>query len=125
MHFQPLIEAVSLNAVAGNYPQQWLKAVSDQIVSRANNNELSEALPLSTVMNYNIPTVGVGFMFFMVTLYLMKFSTDVLLISPAVMGLIFGISRIWDAVTDPVAGYLSDRTNLKVGHSFLHIHDRI
>ena len=66
-------------------------------MSRANKNELSEALPLSTVMNYNIPTVGVGFMFFMVTLYLMKFSTDVLLISPAVMGLIFGVSRIWDA----------------------------
>ena len=115
MHFQPLIEAVSLNAAAGNYPQRWLKTVSDYSVSRDNNNGLSEVLPLSTIVNYNIPTVGVGFMFFMVTLYLMKFSTDVLLISPAVMGLIFGISRIWDAVTDPVAGYLSDRTNLKVG----------
>lgn len=54
-------------------------------------------------------------MFFMVTLYLMKFSTDVLLISPAVMGMIFGVSRIWDAVTDPPAGYLSDRTNTEAG----------
>ena len=54
-------------------------------------------------------------MFFMVSLYLMKFSTDVLLISPAVMGFIFGISRIWDAVTDPLAGYCSDRTTLKAG----------
>ncbi len=72
-------------------------------------------LPLSTIIHYNIPTVGVGFMFFMVSLYLMKFSTDVLLISPAVMGLIFGISRIWDAITDPVVGYLSDRTSLKAG----------
>lgn len=74
-----------------------------------------EILPLSTIINYSLPTVGVGFMFFMVTLYLMKFSTDVLLISPAIMGLIFGVSRIWDAVTDPLAGYLSDRTNLKAG----------
>lgn len=72
-------------------------------------------LPLKTIINYNIPTVGVGFMFFMVSLYLMKFSTDVLLISPAVMGFIFGISRIWDAVTDPLAGYFSDRTTLKAG----------
>ena len=72
-------------------------------------------LPLKTIINYNIPTVGVGFMFFMVSLYLMKFSTDVLLISPAVMGLIFGISRIWDALTDPLAGYFSDRTSLKAG----------
>lgn len=72
-------------------------------------------LPLSTVVNYNLPTIGVGFMFFMVSLYLMKFSTDVLLISPAAMGLIFGLSRIWDAMTDPLAGYLSDRTTLKSG----------
>ena len=63
-------------------------------------------LPLITIINYNVPTIGVGFMFFVVTLYLMKFSTDVLLISPAAMGLIFGLSRIWDACTDPVAGYL-------------------
>jgi len=73
------------------------------------------ALPLGTIVNYNLPTAGVGFMFFIVALYLMKFSTDVLLMSPAVMGIIFGISRIWDAFTDPVAGYLSDRTNLKAG----------
>ena len=45
----------------------------------------------------------------------MKFSTDVLLIAPAVMGVIFSISRIWDAVSDPVAGYLSDRTTFKFG----------
>jgi GPH family glycoside/pentoside/hexuronide:cation symporter len=79
------------------------------------SNPSTEVLPLSTIVNYNIPTMGVGFMFFMVTLYLMKFSTDVLLISPAAMGIIFGLSRIWDAVTDPVAGYMSDRTSLKSG----------
>ena len=45
----------------------------------------------------------------------MKFSTDVLLIAPAVMGVIFSISRIWDAVSDPIAGYLSDRTTFKFG----------
>ena len=76
---------------------------------------LGERLALSTIINYNLPTVGVGFMFFMVSLYLMKFSTDVLLIAPAAMGLIFGISRIWDAVTDPLAGYFSDRTTLGFG----------
>ncbi len=73
------------------------------------------AIPLRQIINYNIPTVGVGFMFFIVSLYLMKFSTDVLLISPAAMGLIFGVSRIWDAITDPMAGYLSDRTSTSFG----------
>jgi GPH family glycoside/pentoside/hexuronide:cation symporter len=80
-----------------------------------NSQAGAELLPLRSIINYNVPTVGVGFMFFIVSLYLMKFSTDVLLISPVAMGLIFGISRIWDAITDPLAGYLSDRTNLSYG----------
>ena len=54
-------------------------------------------------------------MYLLMTLYVMKFSTDVLLIAPAVMGVIFSISRIWDAVSDPIAGYLSDRTTFKFG----------
>lgn len=45
----------------------------------------------------------------------MKFSTDVLLIAPAVMGTIFGISRVWDAVSDPLVGYMSDRTRHPLG----------
>ena len=40
---------------------------------------------------------------------------DVLLISPLVMGLIFSASRIWDAVSDPLVGYLSDRTRSRYG----------
>jgi GPH family glycoside/pentoside/hexuronide:cation symporter len=71
--------------------------------------------PLLTILTYASPTVGVGFMFFLVNMYLMKFSTDVLLIAPGVMGLIFGVSRIWDAISDPLAGYLSDRTHTSLG----------
>jgi len=72
-------------------------------------------LPLSAIVSYSLPTVGIGFMFFLVTLYLMKFGTDNLMISPVAMGVIFGISRIWDAVTDPMVGFLSDRTKLAGG----------
>jgi len=54
-------------------------------------------------------------MFCLVSLYLMKFATDVLLITPAVMGFIFGVSRFWDAVSDPLVGYLSDKTRTRVG----------
>ena len=84
-------------------------------MSENRNTPVDKALPLSTIVNYNLPTVGVGFMFFIVSLYLMKFATDELLISPATMGVIFGISRIWDALTDPMAGYFSDRTSLTSG----------
>ncbi|MEM7019263.1 MAG: MFS transporter, partial [Pseudomonadota bacterium] len=32
-----------------------------------------------------------------------------------VMGTIFGISRVWDAVSDPLVGYLSDKTTHRLG----------
>ncbi|MCH7743975.1 MAG: MFS transporter [Proteobacteria bacterium] len=51
----------------------------------------------------------------MVSLYLMKFATDELRISLAAMGVIFAIPGIWDALTDPMAGYFSGRTRLKSG----------
>lgn len=72
-------------------------------------------LPFSTLFAYAIPTSGIGFMIFMTMLYLMIFATDVLLIAPAVISVILGVSRILDAVTDPLAGYLSDRTRSRLG----------
>jgi GPH family glycoside/pentoside/hexuronide:cation symporter len=83
-------------------------------VSRSANLS-EERTSLATILIYASPAPCVGFMFFLVSMYLMKFSTDVLLIAPGVMGLIFGISRIWDGISDPLAGYLSDRTNTRFG----------
>lgn len=68
-----------------------------------------------TIFLYMLPPVGCGYMFCLVNLYIMKYATDVLLIAPAIMGLIFGISRVWDAVSDPLAGYFSDKTLTRIG----------
>ncbi len=74
-----------------------------------------DRLSWPVIIAYGAPGVGAGYMFLLLSLYVMKFATDVLLIAPAVMGTIFGISRIWDAISDPAAGYLSDRTTHKLG----------
>jgi GPH family glycoside/pentoside/hexuronide:cation symporter len=66
-------------------------------------------------LSFGAPGLGAGYMYLMLALYVMKFATDVLLIAPAIMGLIFSASRIWDAVSDPVVGYLSDRTRIRYG----------
>ena len=54
-------------------------------------------------------------MYLLMSLYVLYFATNVLLMAPAVMGTIFGASRIWDAISDPVVGYWSDRTGVKLG----------
>jgi GPH family glycoside/pentoside/hexuronide:cation symporter len=64
---------------------------------------------------YAAPALTNSFLFTSISMFLLKYSTDVLLIAPAMIGTIFGLSRLWDAVTDPVAGYLSDHTHTRWG----------
>ena len=78
-------------------------------------NANADRVPWRTIVAYGSPGVGAGYMYLVVNLYVMKFSTDVLLIAPAVMGVIFSVSRIWDAISDPMVGYLSDRTRHPMG----------
>ena len=73
------------------------------------------SLTTNQLILYGLPAIAVGYMFILLGTYVLKYSTDVLLIAPAVMGTIFGLARIWDALTDPVVGYLSDRTQSRLG----------
>ena len=73
------------------------------------------ALPLGRIISYGVAGVGVTAMAFINALYLFKYSTDVLLIAPGVMGVLYGASRIWDAISDPIVGRLSDRTASRHG----------
>jgi len=79
------------------------------------SRQVHDRIPWSTVVAYGAPGLGVGYMYLLLSLYVMKFSTDVLLIAPAVMGIIFSASRIWDAILDPIVGYVSDRTRHPLG----------
>lgn len=75
----------------------------------------SQQVAWKTTIAFGAPAVGAGYMYLLLSLYVMKFSTDVLLIAPAVMGAIFSLSRIWDAISDPLVGYFSDRTSSRLG----------
>ena len=46
---------------------------------------------------------------------LLKYMTDTLLIASAAASTIMLISKIWDAITDPIMGYISDNTRSKFG----------
>lgn len=72
-------------------------------------------LPLSTSIVYALPNAGTGFAFFMVSIFFLKYATDVLAISAVAMGWILLAARLWDAFSDPVMGFLSDRTRTRLG----------
>ena len=74
-----------------------------------------ERLSNRVIWAYSAPRIGVGILGILFSTYLMKFSTDVLLIAPAAMGILLAASRMWDAVSDPLVGYLSDNTQSRFG----------
>ena len=48
-------------------------------------------------------------------MYLLFFYTKVFGISPAAAGTMFLVTRVWDAVNDPLMGIIADRTNTRWG----------
>jgi len=75
----------------------------------------ADRLSLAVIWSYSLPAVAFGPIAILFSMYLMKFSTDVLMIAPATMGTLFAASRLWDGISDPMAGYLSDRTRSRHG----------
>jgi len=67
-------------------------------------------LSWSKLLAYSLPMAPVHFSFVLFVSYFSKYAVDVLLIAPAAVGMIFGVSRLWDAITDPITGLWSDRT---------------
>lgn len=83
--------------------------------SEATAQVVSEKLPWSAVGMYGFPITAVNFVYMLIMVMYMNFATDVLLLGPATIGMIFFASKIWDAVSDPVVGFLSDRTRSRLG----------
>lgn len=52
----------------------------------------------------------------MIAIFIAKFYTDVFLLSAATMGTMFLVTRMFDAVTDPLMGSIADRTHTRWGH---------
>ncbi len=73
------------------------------------------ALDRKTLSLYALPGAGITAMQWLVMIYLLKFSTDTLGLEPAIVGTLFAAGRIWDGVSDPMAGWLSDRTRSRWG----------
>ena len=72
-------------------------------------------MPIGRVLIYASPLVGVFLANALTGIYLLKFATDVLYLAPAVVGAIFLVGRVWDAVADPIVGFLTDRTRTRMG----------
>ena len=74
------------------------------------------------IWGFGTGNFGFGIIFQIVATYFVFYATAVLGLSGTLIGLIIGLGVIWDAVSDPVMGYISDFTkNKKFGRRHLYM----
>src|SRR5262247_59049 len=73
------------------------------------------AADLTRALYYALPVTAMSFSLVLTMAYISKYAIDVLGVPPVAMGLIFGASRVWDALVDPVIGPMTDRTRTRWG----------
>jgi len=72
-------------------------------------------LTLRTKLGFGIGDLGGNLFFTIMGFYLLYFFTDVVGMLPALAGTALMIGKVWDAITDPITGYYSDRTKTRWG----------
>ncbi len=65
---------------------------------------------------YGLGDTASNIIFQTVMMFLMLYYTDVVGLSPAVVGTMFLVVRVFDAITDPLMGNIADKTHTKWGH---------
>lgn len=72
-------------------------------------------ITFGTKLGYGAGDMYAGGAFLLVGLLFMRFMTDVVGVNPALAGVVFLIGKIWDAISDPMMGLISDRTRTRFG----------
>jgi len=67
------------------------------------------------ILAYAIPDGAVHYLYLLLIIGYTKYGTDILGLDPAAIGWIWLVSRVWDAVSDPLVGQWSDQTRTRFG----------
>jgi len=79
------------------------------------DKEISQKVGIGERISYGFTAVASNLVMAMVLNFLLFFYTDVFMVPAAIVGTILLVSKIWDAVNDPIMGALADKTNTRWG----------
>ncbi len=74
-----------------------------------------QKMPTKVKWLYGIGDIGNATVNSAIQFFLMKFYTDAALLLPALVGNALMVAKIWDAINDPLFGWITDRTKSKIG----------
>jgi GPH family glycoside/pentoside/hexuronide:cation symporter len=80
-----------------------------------NDEAQSNKIPRKTKIFYGIGDLGNAVVNSAIQFFLMKFYTDGALVLPALAGNALLIGKIWDAINDPLFGWMTDKTKSRFG----------
>lgn len=75
----------------------------------------SHRLTWASKLSFGMGAFGKDLVYAIVGTYLMKYLTDIRLVDPAFVGVLFMAARIWDAFNDPIMGVIVDNTRSRWG----------
>ncbi len=78
-------------------------------------------MPLWRKLAYSFGNIGTSLSYQAVSAYAQFFYVDVMKLAPPLMGAAMIVYAIWNAINDPLAGYLSDRTRTRWGRRIPYI----
>ncbi len=78
-------------------------------MQHTSNGHQSDRLNTGTLLAYASPAIPIAAMGVPVAIYLPPFYAQDMGLGLTVVGIVFMLARIWDVITDPVLGVLSDR----------------
>jgi GPH family glycoside/pentoside/hexuronide:cation symporter len=78
-------------------------------------NRNAEKVPTGKKIAYAAPAFALAIVGIPVYVYIPKFYTDVVGVNIAILGYLLLAVRLFDAITDPAIGFLSDRTQTRFG----------
>ena len=81
----------------------------------ATSEKINETVPFIKKFAYAAPAAALAVIGIPVYVYLPKFYTDVVGINVVLLGYILFSVRIFDAVSDPILGFITDRTSTRFG----------
>lgn len=76
---------------------------------------MTTPLSMRTKLGFGVCDLGGNLFFTMMGFYLLIYLTDVVGMAAGLAGTALMVGKVWDAVTDPAVGYLSDRTRSRMG----------
>jgi len=79
------------------------------------NEPATGKLPTRTKLFYGVGDLGNAAVNSAIQFFLMKFYTDAALVLPSLAGNALLVGKIWDAINDPLAGWLTDKTRSPLG----------